>query len=68
MNLKKGMVKMEFKDKIFNVEEVAELLQVSTKTVLRRIRANQLRASKIGKYWRITGEAINEYLKNTEHK
>lgn len=59
---------MDIKDKIYNVEEVAKMLQVSTKTITRRIKSGELKASKIGKYWRITGQSITDYLKATEHK
>lgn len=45
-----------------SVEEVAKLLQVHSNTIRRAIREKQLRANKIGKNWRITREAVEEYV------
>ncbi len=39
-------------DKLLNIEEVAKMLRVSTRTIIRYIESGKLKASKIG-VWRI---------------
>ncbi len=41
--------------------EIAEMLQVDPKTVVRQIKAGWLNAMKIGSKWRITQDQFNEY-------
>lgn len=53
------MPEMEY----FSVNEVAKRLKIHRETVLRAIRAKQLRAVKIGQGLRITEEAIADYEK-----
>ena len=45
----------------YTVEQVAELLSLHPKTVQRYIREGKLRASKIGKGWRITGHDLSNF-------
>ncbi len=42
--------------------QVAERFQVETQTVLSWLRTGKLRGAKIGRFWRIREEAIDEML------
>ncbi|MFA5686416.1 MAG: helix-turn-helix domain-containing protein [Candidatus Paceibacterota bacterium] len=53
-------------DKLFTIEEVAELLRVSTRTVTRYIETGKLKASKIGA-WRIKETDLKEFLEQTSN-
>lgn len=48
-------------DKIYTLQETADLLKVSTRTVLRYIKDRKLKATKIGQ-WRIAESALNKFL------
>jgi len=48
--------------KVYTVDEIAELLQVGRKTVYDYIENGDLKAAKIGKYWKITEAALNDFL------
>lgn len=53
-------------DKLLNIEEVAAVLRVSTRTVVRYIDSGRLRASKIG-VWRIKESDINRFLEESSN-
>lgn len=53
------MVKLE---QVYTPEEAAEYLKVHVNTIYKMIRAGVLPAAKVGRSWRITGEAILEHL------
>ena len=48
--------------KVYTVDEVAELLQVTRTTVYAYIKSGKLKAKKIGKYYRITEENLRAFL------
>ena len=48
----------------FTVEQVSELLSLHPKTVQRYIREGKLRATKIGKGWRIAGHDLSVFTEN----
>lgn len=48
--------------KVYTPKEVAEMLQVTERTVYRWIDKGHLKAAKLGKLWRITEQALNEFL------
>ena len=50
----------------YTVEQVAELLSLHQKTVQRYIREGKLRASKIGKGWRIAGHDLSLFAEQTQ--
>ena len=54
-------------DKLLTIEEVAEFLRVSTRTVIRYIESGKLRASKIGG-WRIKESDVQLFLEETSNK
>ena len=49
---------------ILTAEQVAELLQVSTKTVYRLVGRGELRAKKVGRAWRFLRSDIRKYLES----
>lgn len=53
-------------DKLLNIEEVAAVLRVSTRTVVRYIDSGRLRASKIG-VWRIKESDVNRFLEESSN-
>lgn len=53
---------------LYTVEQVADYLKVSTKTVRRLIKSNKIIASKVGGVWRIKPVDIERYLNTTRNK
>lgn len=51
--------------KIYAVDEIANILEVSIKTVRRYIYSGKIGASKIGGSWRINQTQLDEYLEST---
>ena len=49
-------------DKIYSVRETAQILSLNEETLRRYIKAGKIRASKIGKVWRIQEEDIKAFL------
>lgn len=49
--------------KVYTTGEVQEILQVTQRTLYRYIKAGQLKAVKVGREWRITQEALKDFLK-----
>ena len=49
------------KDRIYTVEQVAELLDLHPKTVRRFIKDGKLRANKIGNQWRVTATDLHAF-------
>lgn len=49
-------------NEVYTISEVEKKLKVSKLSVYRYIRANQLKAVKVGKSWRITEEALKDFL------
>lgn len=48
--------------KVYTVEEVASVLKLTTRTVYSYIKSGQLKASKIGKYWRVSETALKAFI------
>lgn len=46
----------------YTPEQVADILQVTRITVYNYIKAKQLKATKVGGGWRITGRQLQEFL------
>jgi len=54
---------------VYTLEEIAELLQVTRRTLYNWIKDGKLKAFKIGKQWRVTKEALEDFtLTGTEQK
>lgn len=46
------------------VEQISELLDIHPKTVQRYIREGKLRATKVGKGWRVSGHDLSVFIEN----
>lgn len=60
----------ESTERLLTIEEAAEILRVSTRSVTRYIEAGRLKASKLG-VWRIRQSDLNAFLEeasNIKHK
>ena len=53
-------------DKLLTIEETAEILRVSTRTVIRYIDSGRLKASRLGT-WRIKNSDIEKMLEETSN-
>lgn len=51
-------------DVLYGVEEVAEILKISPKLVRTYIRGGKLKATKIGKYYRIQKKNLVKLIEN----
>lgn len=51
---------------LLTIEQVAEQLQVSVRTVRRIMDADELKGFKIGKRWRFTQSEVEAYLKRQQ--
>ena len=54
-------------DKLLTIEEVAEILRVSTRSVNRYIESGRLKASKLG-VWRIKQSDLDRFLEETSNR
>lgn len=54
-------------EKLLTIEEVADVLRVSTRTIVRYIESGKLKASKIG-VWRIKESDVHLFLEETSNK
>lgn len=48
--------------KAYTTEEALEILKVTQRTLYRYIKAGQIKAIKLGREYRITGEALKDFL------
>ena len=62
MYFKKGILIMTESIKVYTVEEIAELMKVTKRTVYSYIKRGELKAKKIGKYYRVTEANLKEFL------
>lgn len=53
-------------EKLLTIEEAAEILRVSTRSVIRYIEAGRLKASKLG-VWRIKQSDLDAFLEETSN-
>lgn len=53
--------------KVYTLEEIAELLHITRRTLYTYVKEGKLKAVKVGKYWRVTEKTLEEFLnKGTE--
>jgi excisionase family DNA binding protein len=50
----------------YTVEQISEILNIHPKTIQRYIREGKLRATKIGKSWRVTGHDLSLFTERDE--
>ena len=48
----------------YTVEQISDMLDIHPKTVQRYIREGRLRATKIGKSWRVTGHDLSAFVEH----
>ena len=48
--------------KLYSINEVCEILQLTRRTIYTYIKEGRLKAVKIGKYWRVTKENLQEFI------
>lgn len=48
--------------KVYTLDEVAEILQVTKRTLYNYLKTGKLHAIKVGKYWRVTEGALQAFL------
>lgn len=53
---------------ILTLDQAAEYLQVVPRTIQRLIERGELKASKVGRIWRIRKQDIQDYLDNVSNK
>jgi excisionase family DNA binding protein len=51
---------------VFTLEQVAKMLNVSERTIMRQIKAGKLKGFKVGKSWRFREDAIDVYIAEQE--
>jgi excisionase family DNA binding protein len=49
---------------LYTLQEVAEILKVSTKSIYRYVESQKLKASKVGGQWRIKEKDLNNFIGN----
>jgi excisionase family DNA binding protein len=50
--------------KLYTIDEVAEILKVTQRTIYNYNKSGALSAIKIGKYWRVRHEHFEKFLEN----
>lgn len=48
--------------KVYTLDEVAEILKVTKRTLYNYIKAGALKAVKLGKYWRVSESQLQEFI------
>ena len=48
----------------YSVEQISDMLDIHPKTIQRYIREGRLRATKIGKSWRVTGHDLSVFIEH----
>lgn len=56
------------KIEVYTVEECADILKVTKRTIYKYVKDGSLRASKVGRDWRITDTALRAFLERLESK
>ena len=56
----------ENQSEILTVQEIADYLRTTIRTVRGLIRKGKLKALRVGRSYRITKEALNEYLRSQD--
>lgn len=52
----------------YTVEQISNMLDIHPKTIQRYIREGKLRASKVGKSWRISGHDLSVFVESDSNK
>lgn len=49
---------------VYSLNEVADILQITRRTLYNWIKENKIQAFKVGKEWRISKEALREFMEH----
>ena len=52
--------------KVYTLEELAEILHVTRRTLYTYIKEGKLKAVKMGKYWRVREDQLRDFLSGGE--
>ena len=52
--------------KVYTLEELVEVLQVTRRTLYNYIKEGKLKAVKVGKYWRVREDQLRDFLSTGE--
>lgn len=55
-------------ERFYTVDEISEMLKMHPKTIQRYIREGRLRATKIGKSWRVSGHDLSQFAENVQEE
>ena len=50
--------------RVYTLDEVADILKVTKRTLYNYIKAGTLHAVKMGKYWRVSEETLKDFISN----
>lgn len=53
-------------DKVYTVEEVAKILNIHPHTIRLWLKSGKLKGVKVGRYWRVKENQLQDFLKETE--
>lgn len=48
--------------KVYTLDEVADILKVTKRTLYNHVKAGKLSAVKMGKYWRVSEESLQAFI------
>ena len=48
--------------RVYTLDEVADILKVTKRTLYNYVKAGKLPAVKMGKYWRVTSEGLQAFI------
>ena len=48
--------------KVYTLDEIADILKVTRRTLYTYVKTGKLDAVKIGRYWRVREDALNKFL------
>ena len=48
--------------KVYTLDEVADILKITRRTLYTYIKTGKLRATKIGRYWRVSEAALQDFV------
>lgn len=50
--------------KVYTLDEVASIMRLTKRTLYNYVKSGVLRASKVGKYWRVTVQDLQDFANN----
>lgn len=50
--------------KVYTLDEVADILKVTKRSLYNYVKAGKLQAVKVGKYWRVTENNLQAFISN----